>query len=412
MVYNSIVDIYEVDLTALVYGGDALGRLPDGRAVFVPFGLPGESVRVRLVEQKRSHARAELIEVLQASPLRIAPRCPYFSACGGCHYQHLPYEEQLAAKSGIVRDQLLRIAEIASPPLHPIVPSPSPWNYRNAIQFSLEGGSRLGFQRAGSHAVVPISECHLPENNINVLWPQLEFDPQSGIERLELRQGAQEDVLVVLEGQQSPELSLELPISMVFRGPAGEFVMAGDDHLFMEVLGRPFKVSAGSFFQVNTPQAVAMVQHLQSILPLTPSSTLIDVYCGVGLFSAFFAGRVQRCIGIELSPSACQDFVENLDEFDNVELYEGAAEDVLPSLQVKPDVILVDPPRAGLAREALDAIVQMQPGTLAYISCDPATLARDARRLGLAGYALTSITPFDLFPQTFHIETVSIFKPG
>ncbi len=408
--YNTGMDTFEIDLTALVYGGDALGRLPDGRAAFVPFGLPGERVGVRVLEEKRSHVRAELVKVLQPSPVRIQPRCPHFGSCGGCHYQHLAYPEQLQVKEGILRDQLQRLAGLPNPPIRPIVPAPEPWNYRNTIQFSLAEDGRLGFQRAGSHAVIPISECHLPEAGLNHLWPALDIGAESGISRLELRQGAEEDALVLLEGEHTPDLNLELPVSVVHRTPEQEFVLAGNDYLMMEVLGRPFKVSAGSFFQVNTAQAGAMVTYLQSLLPLNLNSTLLDIYCGVGLFSAFFTGSVQRCIGVELSPSACLDYVDNLDTFENVELYEGAAEDVLPALEVHPDVILVDPPRAGLDRRVLDAIARLQTPVLAYVSCDPATLARDAKRLLAAGYMMDSITPFDLFPQTYHIETISLFR--
>jgi 23S rRNA (uracil1939-C5)-methyltransferase len=186
--------------------------------------------------------------------------------------------------------------------------------------------------------------------------------------------------------------------------------MAGDDHVVMEVLGRPFYLSAGSFFQVNTPQAAAMVQYLLEQLPLQPDSIVLDVYCGAGLFSAFLAPRVGRLIGIESSPFASQDFATNLDEFDNVEIYEGTAEDVLPQLNIHPDIILVDPPRAGILPKALDRIIDMQPKTLAYVSCDPATLARDIKRLRRGGFELTSVQPFDMFPQTAHIETICLLE--
>jgi len=152
------------------------------------------------------------------------------------------------------------------------------------------------------------------------------------------------------------------------------------------------------------------VAHLLDRLPLAPGVTLLDVYCGVGLFSAFLAGRVGRLIGIEVSPAACRDFAVNLDEFDNVELYEAPAEDVLPSLEVQPDIVLVDPPRAGLERRALEAILDRGPATLAYVSCDPSTLARDAARLLAGGYRLVEVTPFDLFPQTASIESISLFQ--
>jgi 23S rRNA (uracil1939-C5)-methyltransferase len=178
----------------------------------------------------------------------------------------------------------------------------------------------------------------------------------------------------------------------------------------MSVKDRAFRVSAASFFQVNTRLAGEMVQHLIDHLPVSPQTTLLDVYCGVGLFSAFFAGRVGRLIGIEASPSACEDFAANLDEFDNVELYEAPAEMALPSLEIHPDVVIVDPPRAGLDVRALEALLSQNPACIAYVSCDPSTLARDAARLISGGYRLVQVTPFDLFPQTYSIESISIFE--
>jgi 23S rRNA (uracil1939-C5)-methyltransferase len=180
--------------------------------------------------------------------------------------------------------------------------------------------------------------------------------------------------------------------------------------LSFHILQRDFWVSAASFFQVNAPQAQVMLQYLLDNLPLSARSTLMDVYCGVGLFSAFMAPLVKSCIAIESSPSACRDFAANLDEFDNVTLYEGLAEHILPALDSFPDLLVVDPPRSGLDGAALDAIVAMQPPILAYVSCDPATLARDAKRLMKGGYTLKSTQPFDMFPQTYHVETVNIFK--
>jgi 23S rRNA (uracil1939-C5)-methyltransferase len=406
----SPMETLDVELTALVYGGDAIGRLPDGRAVFVPYALPGELVRIRLVEEKRGHARAELVEVLRPSPDRITPRCIHFGVCGGCHYQHLDYARQVEVKTAIFREQLERMGGILNPPMHPLVPSPDPWNYRNTVQFHLTSAGQVGYQRAASHAVIAIQECHLPQPALNLVWPQLAFEPGSGIERVELRLGAEDDLLIALESpSEPPELEVELSASVVYLGPNGAMVMAGDDYFLIEVLGRPFRVSAGSFFQVNTAQAAAMVHHLLALLPLQPGCTVLDVYSGVGLFSAFLAPRVGRLLAIELSPEACTDFAANLDEFDNVELYEGPAEVILPALTLRPDIVIVDPPRSGLERAALEAILHLAPPALAYVSCDPATLARDARRLIQAGYTLSQVTPFDLFPQTYAIESISLF---
>ena len=404
---------YEVDFTTPVYGGETLGRLPDGRAVFVPFVLPGERARVRLVEDKRGYARGALVELLQASPQRIAPRCAHFGVCGGCHYQQLDYPAQLELKSAVLRDQFSRIAGVPEPPLRPMVAATSAWNYRNSLQFHLNAEGKLGFQAADGSGVMALRECHLPEEALGALWPQLEFEPSAAVERIALRLGADGDALLVLESAalELPQLSVEeLPVSVVHLGPSGALVMAGEDALLMEVLGRPFRTSAGSFFQVNTAMAERMVTHLLENLPLGPDANVLDLYCGVGLFSAFLAKRCAALSGVEASAAACADFAANLDEFDNVTLYEGEAGQVLPGLDQIFDVALVDPPRAGLERPALDELLRLAPETLAYISCDPATLARDVKRLLAGGYRLEQVTPFDLFPQTFHIESISILK--
>src|SRR5215207_3457457 len=403
---------HEITLTTLTYGGDAMGRLEDGRAVFVPFGLPGERVRVRLTEEKRNFARAELLEILESSPHRILPRCKHFGVCGGCHYQNLPYEEQLEAKTEILRDQLMRIGKIENPPVQKTVASPSPWNYRNHVQFHLTEEGKVGYVKAQAPAIFAITECHLPEGSINSLWPQLEFEPGTNIERVSVRSGKEEDLILVLESDspESPELEIEAGISVAHVFEEHAVVIAGNDHIVISVLGRDFRVSAASFFQVNTAMAGKIVNYLIANLPVKQSDTLLDVYCGAGLFSAFFAPTCKRVIGIEASPSACEDFSFNLDEFDNVELYEGLAEDAIPHLEAKPDIVLVDPPRAGLEKRVVDGILKLNPRLIAYVSCDPSTLARDAARLLNGGYLLKEVTPFDLFPQTYHIESISLFE--
>jgi 23S rRNA (uracil1939-C5)-methyltransferase len=410
--------IFDILLEKLTYGGDAMGRLDDGRAVFVPFGLPGEWARVRLTEEKRNFARGELVEILEASPQRIAPRCIHFGECGGCHYQNLAYDDQLKAKNEILRDQLMRIGKIENPPVRDMVLSPSPWNYRNHVQFHLTGEGKLGYFRAVAPTVFAIKECHLPEGSINELWPQLEFEPETGIERVSLRSGSDELMLVLeSESPEPPELEIEAGISITHVFEENTVVIAGNDHVTIRVLDRDFRVSAASFFQVNTAMAEKMVEHILSHLPVSPSSTLLDVYCGVGLFSAFLAPKCERVIGIESSPSACEDFAFNLDEFENVELYEGLAEEILPSLVGQltpafenPTYLIVDPPRAGLDKNVVDGILKLSPNVIVYVSCDPSTLGRDAARLLNGGYTLKQVTPFDLFPQTYHIESISVFE--
>ncbi len=385
-----------------------------GALVFVPFALPGETVSIRVLEEKPGHVRAVLVEVLEPSPDRVLPKCLHFGVCGGCHYQHLPYPTQVTSKTGILRDQLMRIGKIEDPPVNAAFPSSSAWNYRNHVQFHLTRDGKLGYVDAAARSVMPITECHLPEPPLGAIWPRLEFDPGLGLDRVSLRLGMNEQALLVLESgfPQAPGLELEADLSVVHLAGDDVVVMAGDDHLVMQVNDRYFRVSAASFFQVNTEMAGKMVSHLLEHLPVSPMTTMLDVYSGVGLFSAFFAPLVGRLIAIESSPSACADFGINLDEFDNVELFEAGAEDVLPALDVKPDVVILDPPRAGLEKRALDALLALGPAQIAYVSCDPSTLARDAARLIAGGYRLEQVSPFDLFPQTYHIESVSFFEKG
>lgn len=425
---------YEITLEKLTYGSDAMGRLSDGRAVFVPFGLPGETVRIQLTQEKQNFARGEILEILKPSPDRIEPKCKHAfsprllgrvpdrveglgvrSVCGGCHYQHLPYEKQLTAKADILRDQLQRIGKIENPPVQPTVASSEQWNYRNHVQFHLTNDGKIGFINAKGNATLPIEECHLPEAAINAIRENLQFESRINLERISLRSGADDDLMLILESEteETPEIEIEADISIVHIYEEHPVVIAGSDSLTIQILGKDFHVSAPSFFQVNTKMAEKMVQHLQTQLPIPDSQfTLIDLYCGVGLFSKFLANKYAKVIGIESSPSACEDFAINLDEFDNVELYEGAAEKILPALAPQmnqPIHMIVDPPRAGIDKFALDAILQINPQIIAYVSCDPSTLARDAARLLKGGYTLQHVTPFDLFPQTYHIESISIF---
>lgn len=408
-----VINTLEITLEKLVYGGEALGRMPDGRAIFVAYGLPGERVLVQVVEEKRGFARANLVEVLEPSQERITPICKHFSICGGCHYQHMSYDTQLRIKTEILRDQLIRIGGLENPRINNIVPSPKQWNYRNSLQFRINVDGKLGYKKWRSAEVVPIVECHLPEETLNGLWPQLEIDPQPELERAGLRLGAADAAMLILESNsdEAAEIKIDIPVAVVHLGPTTVQVLADTSILMMDILERSFQVSARSFFQVNTGMAEKLVTHLLETLPLNADTTLVDVYCGVGLFSAFLAPRVGYLVGVEASPSACDDFVVNLAEFNNVSIYQDTAERALAALDEPADIIVVDPPRAGLTRPVMDAILdQHKPAVLAYVSCDPATLGRDAKRLVAGGYRLMHATPFDVFPQTFHIESISYWE--
>ena len=316
----------------------------------------------------------------------------------------MPYEHQLAAKKEVLKDQFQRIGRMGDTPVGEIVPCEETFNYRNYVQFHLAPDGSLGYHQPLSRMVLPIQECHLPETTLNQLWPQLDFEAGPGLERVGLRLGAGEDVQIHLESDsrwRRSSASMTCRYRSCTSARRASWSWRAVQSLVMDVLERPFQVSASSFFQVNTEMATKMVEHILDTLPkyceLTKQTVLVDAYCGVGLFSAFLAPQVGRLIGIESSASAAGDYVVNLDEFDHVELYEAPVSDVLPHLDQSPQVLLVDPPRAGIDQRVLDGVLQLSPSVLVYVSCDPATLGRDARRLTEGGYHLSrhhAVRPF------------------
>lgn len=402
-----------VKIEKLIYGGDGLARLPDGRAVFVPFVLPGEEVSLNIIEEKPRFARALPLEIIKPSPKRITPLCKHFGTCGGCHYQYIPYQDQIIFKREILLDQLKRIGNINDPPLLNIFPSPETWHYRNHMQFHPDPKGQLGFVDITGQAVFPIQECHLPQDLISETWPKISLDENSGIHKASLRQDSFDEVMLLFEGDEEtpPEMDLDLPISAAYLNPSGfSYTMAGNDTLAYKIKEKILQVSAESFFQVNTIQAEKMVDFILDSINKVNTKEILELYSGVGLFSIFLAEFADHLTAVESAISSCYDFAANLDAFDNVSLYEATVDEALPGLLIKPDLVLLDPPRAGLTKQARDLILQMQSPQVLYISCDPATLARDLKQFLSAGYRLESIAAFDMFPQTYHVETMTVLR--
>ncbi|MCJ7519941.1 MAG: 23S rRNA (uracil(1939)-C(5))-methyltransferase RlmD [Anaerolineaceae bacterium] len=405
-------ELFTLKIQSLVYEGYGLSRLPDGRAVFVPFVLPGETIQARIIEEKKGHAFAELVTVVDRHAQRITPRCGHFGVCGGCHYQHIPYRLQLEYKRAIFIEQLQRIAHLDMPKITKVIPSTEEWGYRNTLQFSLSAGGKLCFADFYNNQPFEVRECQLPMPEIGAFWPQIEFERGTQLERVEVRQNNDGDLMLVLRGSEKelPEMETEALASIVHLSGADQVVMAGYDHLVMRMLGKDFRLSASAFFQTNLAAAKVLVKAVGEAVVNSGFRSIMDVFCGVGLFSAFLAENADQIIGIESSPSACDDFAVNLDAYNNVSLYQGKAEQIIPSIKEKPDCMIVDPPRSGLKREATQAIIEKSPRMLIYVSCNPSTLAREAKYLIEAGYQLESSTLVDMFPQTFHIESVNIFS--
>ncbi len=405
-----------------------MGRDAGGRVVFVPYAIAGEEVRAEITEEKKGYARARLVEVLRPSPDRITPRCPHFGpppsvlplpqgaeqwvrGCGGCQWQHIGYAAQLRFKTEIVREQFARIGKIPEAPVQSALGMETPWDYRNNVQFQVDSEGRLCFRALESHNLVPIRECHILDPRVSELFHSIESAPE--FEAVELRAGTRTgQKMVILEGRDAtpPEVSVDEPVSIVYATPEGEmFSLIGRDALHEELGGRTFRVSPGSFFQVNTAMAEILVDRVTRYLTPAAGETLLDAFGGVGTFGLLLAGRVAKVVEIEESREAVQDAHANAVDLSNVEFHAGRVEQVLPQLTAPIHLAVMDPPRAGVDRAALEALIARGPRALVYVSCDPATLARDARRLVDAGYRLVEVQPVDLFPQTFHIESVTLF---
>ncbi len=427
------MDAFTLQLTGIAHGGAALGR-HEGRVIFVPYALPSEAVRVEITEDRGRYAFARLVEVLAPSTDRVAPPCPYFgpTGCGGCQWQHVDYPAQLRFKAEIVADQLTRIGGIPEPPVRPTLPDRSGWAYRNHAQFHPAPGGGLGFQRTsvgrprgwglqaeGNDArpeqgrrVVAVDNCPILHPLLSDLYATLDLDLDN-LTRLSLRAGtATGDAMLIFETEDNlpPSLESDLPVSCVLLLSDGRHAnLIGNNHITEIVAGHTYRISAPSFFQVNTPQTVQLVHLVTEYLDLRGNETVLDAYCGVGLFTVHLAERAGLVIGVELAPAAVADLLENTAGPDNVEVIEGPVEAVLPNLDTPLDAAVVDPPRAGVDRFALDALVALRPARLVYVSCDPATLARDAKRLARASYRLVTVQPVDMFPQTYHVESIALF---
>ncbi|HEY4687964.1 MAG TPA: class I SAM-dependent RNA methyltransferase [Anaerolineae bacterium] len=370
-------------LDAMAYGGDAIGRV-DGKAIFVHGGIAGEVVRAEIVADRGRFAQARVVEVVEASPDRVTAPCPHFgfdaNACGGCHWQHIDYAAQVRFKTDIVREQLRRIGRIGAVPVRDTIPNPHPWAYRNHVQFSVTADGRPGFQAARSNRVVPVRECHIVEPPI-AGW--LKSAGRQEASRVEVRSS---------DG------------GMAVWKPG-----VGASHLRFTVKGAVFRVSAESFFQVNTWLIETLVDWVVQGLELRGGESVLDAYCGVGLFARFIAPIARRVVGIESSQSAIADARVNLGPFQNVELREGPVENELAGAGDL-DAAIVDPPRSGCGPAVIEGLIAKRVRRLVYVSCDPSTLARDARQLIDSGYRLVDLQPLDMFPHTYHIECVAHFE--
>ncbi len=369
-----------------MYGGDGLARLPEGRVVLAPFVLPGELARVEAGDE----VRAELIEVLEPSPDRVAPPCPVFAKCGGCHYQHAPYEYQLARKSEILREQLRRVGKIDYQGKITVISGP-PLGYRNRAQFHIENG-RIGYLAARSRDLVPIDHCPISSPRVNEALTMLRSrvnDPKFSaldVHSIEVFTNETAVQINVLESDQHVAKSfydwMESTVALDYPTTFGAF-----------------RVSPRSFFQVNR----FLIESLaDAALEHAMGKTALDLYAGAGLFARRMKEKFESVVAVESGASAVRDLEVNVP---GVTAEHARVEDYLAKLDKTPDFVLADPPRSGLGKIVAANLARLAPPHITIVSCDPATLARDLAVLGK--YKIDRLTLVDLFPQTFHLETIA-----
>lgn len=451
--------IISLKIETLSYGGRGIGKY-DGIVVFVSTAIPGDMVRVNVTKLKGNYLEADLLEILEPSPIRISAPCPLFGSCGGCSWQNIPYEKQVVYKEEIARSSVEHIAGQTSFTLHPIIPSPLEWRYRNKVDFTFgrdsEGTLVLGFHKPGSfHEILDVKECLLHPKIFNDLMNEMKdfareknltpYDPQNHHGNLRyflLRCSGNKDpgekegvVAILLTAQKDLPDREELIERLRRRCPtltgfihglnAGKADIAkmdsplhvwGDDFLHDRLNQLLFRLSALSFFQTNTRAAESLYDSTLKFLSLTGRENLLDAYCGVGSIGIYCGGQARRVYGIEILKEAVWDARMNAttNHLDNCLFMCGEFRRTLPLLLSRfrhgIQRVVMDLPRGGMDKKSLRGIIELHAPVIVYVSCNPTTFARDAEIMCQEGYRITDIQPVDMFPQTYHIEMVSRFK--
>ncbi len=407
-------EIIEVELNTMAHGGSALGR-HDGQVVFVPYTIPGERVEARVIGQKGRTLFAEGVTLLDASADRVYPQCAHFGAgkCGRCQWQHIDYAAQLLLKQDVLADQLERIGGFATADIHPIIASPEQWGYNLRMLLNVTQNGELGFVNASKSGIFPVNECDILHPDLLELKNSLDLESMSGLQELTLQMGSDGAMMIVIRmaNDEAPELVTDLPMSVnMLLDDNQPISLIGETHSRYTVKNREFRATAGSYFRANLSQMDNLVDVVLAALNLNGNETVLDLYGGVGVFSAFIAPYAKLVTLVESYPPAADDADQNLADIDNLDILEGAVEDVLDELDEHYDAAVIDPPGDGLSTDAIDGLAAQNIPRLVYVSSDPATLARDGKRLAANGYHLRYVQPIDCNPQTYFIDSVALFE--
>lgn len=381
----------EVTLTGIGHLGQLIGRY-SGKVVFVSYGIPGETVRVKVLKDEGDYLRAEIVEVLEPSIFRENPPCKYFGVCGGCSFQHIAYIYQTKLKEIVVMEQLKRLGGFENPEefTNLTIKADQPYNYRNRADFSINRHRQLGFRARHSHRFIHIDYCFIMHEQINRFLAILQGkNTKRKTHNVTIRYGVNTGQWLI-----QPEIDTSQ-------------IATGQKFYTERLLGKEFIISDASFFQVNTYQAENLVKTVLKYIT-EEDKVVIDAYAGVGTFTVFLAERAEKVIAIEESKSAYKDAKININGLKNIEYICDKTENVLKNRKIEADAIVLDPPRVGCMKEVLEGIAEQRIKKIIYVSCEPSTLARDLKYLKERGYSLLEIQPIDMFPQTYHIETVAL----
>lgn len=439
---------YEIKITSLGSSAEGVGRYEDF-TVFVPYALPGETIEAVIEEVKKSYARGKISRIIKSSPDRVEPACPIYYDCGGCQLQHLSYEGQLKAKKQQVYDAVTRIGKQKGILIHDTLGAENPWNYRNKMQFPIgrtKGEITIGCYAQGTHEIINTDDCRIQKEGNNEIVravrevieklriPVYDEDRHTGVLRHVVgRVGKNGDIMLVLvtavkELQRARDLIRllrdRLPKLVSLQQNVQTYrnnVIMGRDTILL--WGKPtildaigpfrFHISPRSFFQVNTAQAAVLYNKALEYAGLTGQQVVIDAYCGTGTITLFLAQKAHKVYGIEIVKPAILDAQKNArdNHIKNAEFIVGDATIVMPRLYkqgIRPDVVVVDPPRAGCTPTVLETFASMKPERIVYVSCNPASLARDIEILDGLGYKAQEIQPVDMFGQTSHVESIAL----
>ena len=391
-----------------------------GKPVFVPYTLPGESIKAEITGKRGSVLFANGLRLNAASGDRIVPRCPHFGPgrCWGCQWQHIDYPAQLLLKQDVLADQLSRLGnlpdELIAAVLRSMLPANEEWEYNHSLSLMRDAAGEWGLRREGG-GIETISECPVTHPDLLDLLAQLDMD-YAPARRMTLRRGSDGRLMLIfyVDAEEDPDLHTDLPLSVNLILPDREPInLIGDSHSRFTVAGRDFRVTAGSAIRINIGGIEQLVAEVTRAMSLSREEQALDLYAGVGIFSAFMAQEASLITLVESYPPAVTDADVNLSSFDNVDVVEGQVESVLSDMSEEAaqyDVALVDPPSTGLSKDVITGLSRLGVTRVVYVSGDPASLARDCRQLRNAGYHLREVQPIDLAPQTYYITAVARFE--